>query len=327
MLDLNRLENVRTTAGKTVARCPACAEGGADRAGDHLVILTNGRFGCVNHPGREGQEHRKRVFELVGIKAEQAPPRRPGRTPRPQSIPKPPAPLTPLKIDLRDPTANDLSAIAHLRGWPVWAGLQIAAHRGLLGMADLNDAGTVTPAWTLTDSSRHAAQARRLDGQAWRGIGAKAKTLPGSSASWPVGAAAIGDRPVVLLCEGGPDMLAAITVAWILGVAADVAPVAMLGAGQTIHADALPHLRGRHLRIVEQNDDAARKAGRRWAEQLRPIAATITGWEPPAEDKDVADTLARLAALDDDLERLADDLLATEILTGLGLTPKGGWHD
>jgi hypothetical protein len=238
--------------------------------------------------------------------------------PWPRGIPPHTAALNPLKIDLRPPSISELSAVAHLRGWPVFAGLQIAAERGLFAMS-----GGSTPAWTLTDSSRYAAQSRRLDGRLWSGVVAKAKTLRGSCASWPVGAAAIGNHRVVLLCEGGPDMLAALTVAWLLGVASAVAPVAMLGAGQSIAPAALVHFRNRHVRIVEQNDDAARKAGRRWAEQLRPVAATITGWEPPPEDKDLADTLTRLAAKVDDLERLADDLRASEILNGLGLQTKG----
>jgi hypothetical protein len=47
-----------------------------------------------------------------------------------------------------------------------------------------------------------------------RGIGqAKAKTKPGSHASWPIGAADIGSRPVVIVCEGQLDFCAALSVA------------------------------------------------------------------------------------------------------------------
>ena len=67
-LSISKLENVRTRANKTTARCPACAEAGGDRTGDHLVIQANGRFGCVVYPGDSAEviEHRKRIFALCG---------------------------------------------------------------------------------------------------------------------------------------------------------------------------------------------------------------------------------------------------------------------
>ncbi|MBA4150307.1 MAG: hypothetical protein H0X66_19525 [Verrucomicrobia bacterium] len=65
-LDLNRLENVRRLGNGTVqARCPACAEGGSDRSGEHLRIYPDGRFGCCVHP--KDREHRTRIFALVGV--------------------------------------------------------------------------------------------------------------------------------------------------------------------------------------------------------------------------------------------------------------------
>ena len=64
-LTLAKLENVRELAGGIVqARCPACAEGGNDRKGEHLRILADGRFGCCVHP-KDG-DHRKRIFALAG---------------------------------------------------------------------------------------------------------------------------------------------------------------------------------------------------------------------------------------------------------------------
>ena len=65
-LDLTKLENVKTANGKTTARCPACKESGNDTTGEHLVIYPDGRFGCVVNEGNS--EHRKRIYELVGIK-------------------------------------------------------------------------------------------------------------------------------------------------------------------------------------------------------------------------------------------------------------------
>ena len=85
-LDPARLENVRTVNGKTLARCPACAESGGDKSGEHLVIQPSGRWGCVKHPGAAGAEHRRRIFALVGRKnpapqpARRSATRKPGRT-------------------------------------------------------------------------------------------------------------------------------------------------------------------------------------------------------------------------------------------------------
>ena len=67
MLDLNKLEKVRRCGRKHVARCPACAEAGGDQKGEHLFIREDGRYGCVQFPGPDGKQHRKRIFELAGI--------------------------------------------------------------------------------------------------------------------------------------------------------------------------------------------------------------------------------------------------------------------
>ena len=71
-LDLSQLENVKYQGSKVIARCPACAETGNDRKGEHLFIEPGGRFGCVVNPGSDGYTHRKRIFELVGIKSTDA---------------------------------------------------------------------------------------------------------------------------------------------------------------------------------------------------------------------------------------------------------------
>lgn len=68
-LDLTRLENARERGGKTTARCPACAEAGNDTKGEHLVIMPDGRFGCVAHPGAAGKVHRQRIFALAGVRS------------------------------------------------------------------------------------------------------------------------------------------------------------------------------------------------------------------------------------------------------------------
>jgi hypothetical protein len=70
-LDISKLEKVKRRGLNTIARCPACAESGDDRKGEHLFINDAGQFGCVLFPGQDGQQHRQRIFELAGVKETQ----------------------------------------------------------------------------------------------------------------------------------------------------------------------------------------------------------------------------------------------------------------
>ncbi|MCP4986066.1 MAG: hypothetical protein GY928_08350 [Colwellia sp.] len=67
-IDQGKLENVKNTGSRIVARCPACAEQGGDKNGNHLLIDGQGRFSCVVYSGGSGMEHRKRIWALVGVK-------------------------------------------------------------------------------------------------------------------------------------------------------------------------------------------------------------------------------------------------------------------
>jgi 5S rRNA maturation endonuclease (ribonuclease M5) len=66
-LDFSKLEKRRAAGERTIARCPACAEQGADAKGGHLCIFPSGAFNCIAHPKDKG--HNKRILELVGIPA------------------------------------------------------------------------------------------------------------------------------------------------------------------------------------------------------------------------------------------------------------------
>ena len=69
-LDLTKLEKVANLAnGLKRAQCPACAEAGQDKKGEHLRIFPDGRFGCCVHP--KDREHRKRIFALAGERGRQ----------------------------------------------------------------------------------------------------------------------------------------------------------------------------------------------------------------------------------------------------------------
>jgi hypothetical protein len=66
-LDVKRLEKVRELSDRVVqARCPACAESGGDKKGEHLRVYRDGRYGCCVHP--KDREHRRRIHALAGDK-------------------------------------------------------------------------------------------------------------------------------------------------------------------------------------------------------------------------------------------------------------------
>ena len=64
-LDRSKLQKVRPLGnGAWQAQCPACAETGQDRKGEHLRISPEGKFGCCVFAG--DREHRRRIFVLAG---------------------------------------------------------------------------------------------------------------------------------------------------------------------------------------------------------------------------------------------------------------------
>jgi hypothetical protein len=76
-LDLAKLELIRDKGDAKVARCPACAEAGRDRRGDHLWVGPDGRFGCIANPG--DRDHAQRIWALVGVRTGAKPDKRRGR--------------------------------------------------------------------------------------------------------------------------------------------------------------------------------------------------------------------------------------------------------
>lgn len=214
----------------------------------------------------------RKFIELAGGHFTPAP-----RAPRPQCKPAHAKPK-PVFPDFRNGTADEKNHLASRRKIPR-EGLDFASERGLLRFATLKNC----PAWIVTDSARVNAQARRMDGQCWNHLAGnpKAWTLPGSWASWPIGITEARDFRAIALCEGGPDFLAAHYLA-LWEQASDstkrdmqCVPVAMLGASQRIHADALPLFAGKRVRIFGHDDEAGRGAVERWAAQLASVGADV----------------------------------------------------
>jgi hypothetical protein len=167
-------------------------------------------------------------------------------------------------------TEADLHALAALRKIS-FAACWLARSVGLLNFGTWKD----KPSWIVTDRERLNAQARRMDGQPWEAIGAKAQTLPGSWASWPLGIITGANYPAFLLVEGGPDLLAALHFIHAAGAETLVFPLALLGASMAIHEDALPLLANKRIRIFPHADPAGTKAANRWAAQLATVGAIV----------------------------------------------------
>ena len=115
----------------------------------------------------------------------------------------------------------------------------------------------------------------RMDGKKWEGIDAKAQTLPGSRAAWLIGAEEAKPYRYWLLCEGGPDLLAAFHYIHAHEREADTAAIAMLGASNQIPADALPLFTGKRVRICTHADEAGREAAVKWTQQLEGVGAQV----------------------------------------------------
>lgn len=170
------------------------------------------------------------------------------------------------------PTDEEIQAIADLRGLSP-EGVFLAARRGLLRCCDSREGR----AWIVADSSRRNAQGRLLSGQPWA-AGMKARSLPGSEASWPVGLPEASTFSAIALCEGGADLLASLHLSWCTGVEEQVAPVAMMGASLTIPGNALPLFAGKKIRVFSDADNAGQEAGRRWGAQLQAAGVSVDGY-------------------------------------------------
>ena len=221
-------------------------------------------------------------------------------------------------LDLQRPTLCEVIALAGLRDWPTFAGLELAASRGLLRMADVTRRGETHRSWIFTDDARRSAQARRLDGGEWPGDGYtfKSNSLR-TDPEHPPGLADVlaCDRRVVLLCEGEPDALAALLLAWCADLSGEMGVLCLTGARKPLAPTVLEKLWGRRCRVMLQSDPTGREGALVWAESihaagisvdLASLAGRTRADGQPA--KDVADLCRRPAELEN-LEQLAADVL------------------
>ena len=157
-------------------------------------------------------------------------------------------------------------------------GLNWASQRGVLKFGSVHG----NPVYVVTDQSKKLAEARRIDGQAFKS-GNKSHCLKGSSKSWPVGILEAQQYPNIALVEGVPDFLHAH-----YGIlyeqaphhsSTDVhcAPVAMLGASCTIACDALEYFKDKNVTLFPHLDPAGKEAAQRWGDQIHHAGAKEIG--------------------------------------------------
>jgi hypothetical protein len=184
-----------------------------------------------------------------------------------------PTPFTPRpRFHTTTGTTHQRERLAALRNVGTWA-VEIAVARGLVRFGDWHGQAV----WAVTDRDGRNTQLRRLDGKDLS-VGQrvrKSHTLKGSKANWPIGILEAGPAPVIALVEGGPDLLAAFARIAFESREDDCAVVAMLGASNRIHQDALLHFEGKRVRIFPDADKAGNKAAGIWCQQLREVGATV----------------------------------------------------
>ena len=169
------------------------------------------------------------------------------------------------------PSDEELQIIADLRGLSV-EGLRLAVEDGIL----VTTTWYRHRAWCLRSSCGRNYQARLMTGKPWGIIDDKVKTLPGSLGSIPIGLPS--DRPIIILCEGGPDMLAAYCCINELGLRDQVGVVGMMGTSPNFKHSELGQLAGKRVRIFVHSDNVGKNAGSKWAKQLQSVGVRVDGF-------------------------------------------------
>lgn len=179
-------------------------------------------------------------------------------------------------------------AVARQRKLPHAGGVEMAVREGCVRFCVAYD----HPAWVVLDVGNPCnVQARRMDGQLWFGD-KKVMGFKGNWAKWPVGLDVVLRHPAapVLLVEGTGDFIAG----WhaVAEGFSDGIPLAMFGAGNTIHPSALALLEGRNVLIMEQHDRAGATASKVWSEQLQGAGCWVDVRLIPTPGEDLNDHFA-----------------------------------
>jgi len=151
----------------------------------------------------------------------------------------------------------------------------------------------------VTDDTRRAAEIRRIDRQPFGT--SKAYPLTGCDKTWLPGADLLRDAPPeasVMIVEGATDLLTAFDLYTRYrrsGGAYRWIPCALLGAGcKTLSPECAALMRGRHVRLVPDADEAGDKMAAHWSELLRENGCSVDTIELP-RGKDLSDCKPEIA--------------------------------
>lgn len=139
------------------------------------------------------------------------------------------------------------------------------------------------------------AQARRLDGEPFTrkdGTKIKAKNLPGSEGAF-IGQRWLGDTQHVLLVEGVVGLLEALAAFALVNMAESWGILAATSASSRFARDPslLVHLRGRHVRILPDADEAGLNAAASWLADLETAGAAVDAVPLPDGIKDLGEII------------------------------------
>jgi hypothetical protein len=219
------------------------------------------------------------------------------------------APRTPAKVskppkaikwpsDPHTGTMDDWSAFAQSRGL-TFPAVHVMVQAGILRFCRADGRAC----YVVTDATSRAAEIRRLDGE-WFGDN-KAFWLSGVDKSWLPGAELLAGEPKdvsAIITEGATDLLSAIDLysrykrnhdgksSWV--------PMALLGAKcRNLHPEASDLLKGRHVRIVPDGDEAGDEMADHWTGLLRRIGCAVDVVTLP-RGTDLTDNLATISPPD-----------------------------
>jgi hypothetical protein len=171
---------------------------------------------------------------------------------------------------LQSGTSDDIKRLSNLMEIGE-EGLHLASKDGILKFINHPTNGRC---WCVVDKKNRVRQDRRLDGERFilkDGSTAKSRTL--GSPSYPIGLPT--EKPIICLVEGSSDILAAYGLIYAEGIEEEVSPVAILGAANRIHLDALEDFRGKFALGFPDYDTAGKIGMSVWEKQLKGIVGAF----------------------------------------------------
>jgi hypothetical protein len=150
--------------------------------------------------------------------------------------------------------------------------------------------------YIVTDNERRSAEIRKVNGRTFFGD-RKQFPLRGVDKSWPIGAALVGQQEDLFVCEGATDLLAAFDSYYSYRKAGGERlwqPVGFLGSKvRHLDDDLRLRMRGRHVRLCPDGDEAGDDAREAWTKLFNDAGASVDCCEMP-QGRDLSDVAGEL---------------------------------